>query len=118
MDLKTTQLITYIINIVQRTTVDIYIYYWHSFFSRHQCTRDPGPWKTQSIPSDKLSLYTNPGDCQCQDGGQICPEGSGGLFQPYWTLATENRVYNITATQFSTGDYVLRTWDTYVYSRW
>ncbi|ELU18493.1 hypothetical protein CAPTEDRAFT_149677 [Capitella teleta] len=75
-----------------------------------KCTRTAGPWQVQEIPSDKRHLYDNPGDCECTDGGQTCPEGAGGQPLPYWEMSQDVAMYNLTGAQFSTGDYILRTW--------
>lgn len=67
-----------------------------------------------SISPSKRHLYTDPADCQC-DGE--CPEGATGLPPPYMTLATDNRLYNITDNQFTTDEYLLRTYKEFIAHR-
>lgn len=82
------------------------------------CTYTAGPWRTTEVPEDQRHLYENPGDCECTDGGQKCPVGSGGMPPPYWQMAQGVSTYNITASQFTTADYFLRTWTDFSMIRW
>ena len=85
---------------------------------RWSCTSemdDHFAYPANDIEADKMSLYTNPADCTCEkNGDQICPEGAGGMPQPYMKLGTGDYLYNITGSQFSTDEYLLRTHNEFI----
>ena len=65
-----------------------------------------------------VSSYTEPEECTCSSGQQVCPANHPGIRPSWFKTPTDNKLINLTGTTLEVDEYLVRTHADNIMKRW